>query len=270
MRSLRATQTPRACGSVQVCGEVKFVSCADQRVFEDAAKPVSVPNRFRTVEHHKEELLGAGAPNFGLPSPTHARSQAVFTVNAHMLERLSAMLLAFAMSAALLLALGCNSTGGPSIELRPEAPSNTVSANSGADADGTGAAGTIESSAQLGFVGANGQAIALENGGRVPLGEDTVAEVFLSPYPPDWNTDLHLFLLSKDDFTPVTNVDVDLKYDMVFMDHGIDSQTGVKIAEGRYLMPLSFLMYGDWQVDVRMDSAATGKKHPQFVVKFLP
>ena len=113
-------------------------------------------------------------------------------------------------------------------------------------------------------------AVALENGGRVPLGEDKLAEVFLSPYPPDWNTDLHLFLLDNTEFKPIQKVDVDLEYDMVWMDHGIDAQIGTKLDEGHYLLPLSFLMYGDWNVDVRLDFLDEGKKHLQFIVKFLP
>tara|TARA_B100001971_G_scaffold207974_1_gene229002 strand:+ start:675 stop:1097 length:423 start_codon:yes stop_codon:yes gene_type:complete len=138
-----------------------------------------------------------------------------------------------------------------------------------ADAAGVASATQLPD-AHLGFVNSDGEAIALENGDRVPLGDDTVAEIFLSPYPPDWNTDLHLFPLTKDYFKPVADVDVDLEYDMVYMDHGIDTQSGTKIADGRYLMPLSFLVYGDWQVDVRMESAMTGEKDLQFVVKFLP
>ncbi len=153
----------------------------------------------------------------------------------------------------------------PSVEFRPSAPTDTVSA----DAAGVASATQLPD-AHLGFVNSDGEAIALENGGRVPLGDDTVAEIFLSPYPPDWNTDLHLFPLTKDYFKPVADVDVDLEYDMVYMDHGIDTQSGTKIADGRYLMPLSFLVYGDWQVDVRMESAMTGEKDLQFVVKFLP
>ena len=165
--------------------------------------------------------------------------------------------------AILWLSLGCSPVGGPSVELLSGEPSETAFAE-GVDET------TEPVPASLGFIDKAGNAIALENGGRVPLGDDKVAEVFLSPYPPEWNTDLHLFLLNKDDFSPVTDVDVDLEYEMVWMDHGIDAQTGTKIADGRYLMPLSFLMYGDWQVDVRLDFAETGKKHLRFVVKFFP
>ena len=109
----------------------------------------------------------------------------------------------------------------------------------------------------------------MDNGGRVPLSEDKIAEVFLAPYPPDWQTDLHLFLLGAEDYQPVTDVEVDLKYEMVYMDHGIDAQVGTKLTDGHYVLPLSFLMYGDWLVDVTVEFPE-GKKHLRFIVKFLP
>lgn len=109
----------------------------------------------------------------------------------------------------------------------------------------------------------------MENGGRVPLGEDKIAEVFLAPYPPDWQTDLNLFLLNREDFHPVTDVKVDLEYEMVYMDHGIDAQIGTGVADGHYVLPLSFLMYGDWMVDVTVQ-LPEGKKHLRFIVKFFP
>ncbi len=108
----------------------------------------------------------------------------------------------------------------------------------------------------------------MENGGRVPVSDDFVAEVFVSPYPPDWNTDLHLFLLHKTDFEPVKDADVDLDYEMVWMDHGVDTQVGRKVGDGHYLLPLSFLMYGDWNIDVRMNFADQGRKHLRLVMKF--
>jgi hypothetical protein len=109
----------------------------------------------------------------------------------------------------------------------------------------------------------------MENGGRVALGEDKIAEIFLAPYPPDWNTDLNLFLLEKETFQPVTDVDVDLEYEMVYMDHGIDAQVGTKVADGHYVLPVAFLMYGDWSVDVTVQ-LPEGRKHLRFIVKFLP
>jgi hypothetical protein len=165
------------------------------------------------------------------------------------------------MAILLLTTIACDATTGPSIEFVTAAAADS-------------AISSIEeselASARLGFVDDDGNAVAMENGARVPIGQDKVAEIFLSPYPPDWNTDLHLFLLDSSDFEPVQEVEVDLEYDMVWMDHGIDAQPGVKLEEGHYMMPLAFLMYGDWTVDVRLDFPEEGVKGLQFVVKFVP
>lgn len=174
----------------------------------------------------------------------------------------------------ILVIMGCGvSTTGPSIDFKPAA---AVETDESADAnqvvsvsDSAAVEDTVESlSPRLGYI-RNREAIALDNGGRVPLGEDKVAEVFLSPYPPQWQTDLHLFLMNKETFDPITEVDVDLEYEMVYMDHGIDALKGTKIADGHYILPLSFLMYGDWNVDTRI-LLPEGKMHLEFIVKFYP
>ena len=171
--------------------------------------------------------------------------------------RTSHMMWAVGLGIALLTALACEAEAGPSVEFA-FTPSEGQTAEFAAEA-------------LLGFVSAKGaDPLAIENGGRVSVGDDKVVEVFLSPYPPEWNTDLHLFLLSKDDFEPVENVEVDLDYDMVFMNHGIDALSGKKIDDGHYLLPLSFVMYGDWSVDVRMDFAGEAQTDLQFIVKFKP
>ena len=167
--------------------------------------------------------------------------------------------------ASLPLALACGNTTGASVEFKP------ASSQSESPIATTSGARPIEStdlSPRLGFVQGS-EATAMENGGRVPLGDDRIAEVFLAPYPPGWQTDLHLFLLDKETFQPITEVEVDLTYDMVFMDHGIDAQIGTKIADGHYVLPLSFLMYGDWSVDTTL-KLPEGKRHLRFVVKFYP
>lgn len=173
-----------------------------------------------------------------------------------------------------LIAVSCSPSTGPSVEFKQAATTDAIKSSESpngvlavADAELT----SLSLDPKLGFIPARGEdPVAMENGGRVPLGDDKIAEVFIAPYPPEWNTDLHLYLLDKDDFKPVEGVDVDLNYEMVWMDHGIDSQIGTKVDDGHYLLPLSFLMYGDWQVDVRMDFGDEGKKHLQFVVKFDP
>ncbi|MFQ5872877.1 MAG: hypothetical protein ACE5JL_03625 [Dehalococcoidia bacterium] len=164
-----------------------------------------------------------------------------------------------------LLLLGCGVDTGPSVEFLPAAQEDGGTIPAKVNATGNEAK---PPSPRLGFVQGR-EATAMENGGRVPLGEDKVAEIFLSPYPPDWQTDLHLFLLDSVNYEPITDVDVDLIYDMVFMDHGIDAQIGTKVADGHFVLPLAFLMYGDWSVDVTL-SLPEGKKHLRFIVKFYP
>jgi hypothetical protein len=165
----------------------------------------------------------------------------------------------------LLPLLGCGAATGPGVDFKLAA----VEAGETVSATASSAGNEKEPvSPRLGFV-QKGDATAMENGGRVPLGEDKIAEVFLAPYPPDWNTDLNLFLLDKETFQPVTGVDVELEYEMVYMDHGIDALIGTKVADGHYVLPLSFLMYGDWSVDVTME-LPEGKKHLRFIVKFFP
>lgn len=166
--------------------------------------------------------------------------------------------LAAGLVLATLALMGCDAEAGPSVEFRP-APDGALYAVAG------------DAQSMLGYVPTSGEdPYAMANGGRVPLGEDRIAEVFLSPYPPDWNTDLHLYLLDKDTFDPITNVDVDLEYDMVWMNHGIDPRPGRKIDEGHYMLPLSFLMYGDWSVDIRMAFPGEANKDLQIIVKFDP
>ena len=164
-----------------------------------------------------------------------------------------------------LFLMGCSIETGPSVDFKPaeSQPGQQEGLVSATDPIGVD---SPKISPRLGFI-QDREAIAMENGGRVALGEDKVVEVFLSPYPPDWQTDLHLFLMDKETFEPITDVDVDLTYDMVFMDHGIDTQVGIKLEDGHYVLPLSFLMYGDWNVDTTVQ-LPEGKKHLRFIVKF--
>jgi hypothetical protein len=165
-----------------------------------------------------------------------------------------------------LLLVGCSIETGPSIEFKPaeSQPGQEEGLVSSANPTGTE---SPEISPRLGIVQDN-EATAMENGGRVALGDGKIVEVFLSPYPPDWQTDLHLFLMDKETFEPIADVEVDLTYDMVFMDHGIDAQIGIKLQDGHYVLPLAFLMYGDWNVDTTLQ-LPEGEKHLEFIVKFL-
>lgn len=192
---------------------------------------------------------------------------------------------------AFLAMAACSSTTGSSIELKrtipvdtndqsgevavdenqlaPETDSKNTTISVRETGEFTVRPNTTETDPRLGFV-IEGDAVAIANGGRVPLGEGKLAEVFLAPYPPDWQTDLHLYLLNGGDFSPITDVEVDLVYEMTYMDHGIDKLAGTQVGDGHYVLPLSFVMYGDWNVDTIVDLPKEGKKRLRFVVKFHP
>lgn len=83
----------------------------------------------------------------------------------------------------------------------------------------------------------------------MPLGDGEVMEVFLVPYPPEVETELHLFLMKEGTYEPVTNVIVHMVYEMVDMDHGdAGKQFGRQVREGEYAFNLRFLMYGSYTV----------------------
>ncbi len=168
-----------------------------------------------------------------------------------------------------LVLTACTGATGPSVEFKPASELSQENATIEVEDPALDGLDRAEpGSSYLGFVYTKGEAVEMSNGGRVPLGEDKVMEVFLSPYPPDWQTDLHLFLLDKETFQSVEDVDVELVYDMVFMNHGIDAARGTKIGNGHYVLPLTFLMYGDWQVDTTV-LLPEGEKHLRFIVKFF-
>jgi hypothetical protein len=92
--------------------------------------------------------------------------------------------------------------------------------------------------------------VPIANGASVPIVDDIVAEVFVSPYPPGIRADLDLYLLHGRDGEPITDAKVELISEMVFMDHGSYALSGKSVGEGHYVMPLNFLMYGEWVMEI--------------------
>ncbi|MDP6715049.1 MAG: hypothetical protein QF368_10530 [SAR202 cluster bacterium] len=236
---------------------------APRKAFSIAKAPGTLPQLDEPIHGMQISAFGRSAPSDRFPEVqqhAHAVLSVVIESDSQtpqmtaiwtLVKRSGRCLFILSIMALLLTAFACDATTGPSIEFVTGAA---------ADSAISSIAESELASARLGFVDDDGNAVAMENGARVPIGQDKVAEIFLSPYPPDWNTDLHLFLLDSSDFEPVQEVEVDLEYDMVWMDHGIDAQPGVKLEDGHYMMPLAFLMYGDWTVDVRLDFPGEGVK----------
>ena len=103
----------------------------------------------------------------------------------------------------------------------------------------------------LGILPGDGSIRWMENGGRVPLGDGEAMEVFLVPYPPEVQTELHLFVMKEGSYEPVTNVIVPMEYQMVDMDHGDSGkQFGRQVRAGEYVFNLLFFMDGSYTVSV--------------------
>lgn len=101
-----------------------------------------------------------------------------------------------------------------------------------------------------------GETMPIENGQRLPLGEGLFAEVFVVPFPPTPETDLHLFLFQGE--RPINGAEMRVVYDMIDMDHGaLDKQIGREVEAGHYAAFLDMFMFGDWVADVAIS-------HPQF------
>ncbi len=101
-------------------------------------------------------------------------------------------------------------------------------------------------------VSENGASRALENGGSVTLADGVVAEVFLTPFPAGRRTNLYFYLIQDGGDLTMGNPKVEAEYSMTQMGHGTYKQAGLKLQDGRYLLPLNFLMSGEWAIDLRL------------------
>lgn len=101
----------------------------------------------------------------------------------------------------------------------------------------------------------NDQRIALRNGGKINLGDGLSMEVFVDPYPPTrlkaW---VDLYLTHEPDGQPVTDAEISMEYDMMFMYHGPFKATADNLGDGHYLFTLNYIMYGAWDqgVEIRL------------------
>lgn len=153
--------------------------------------------------------------------------------------------------AVLLLALGCSAGDQASDQVAnsaASAPAATVNS----------APEPASASKPFPVLGAdvNGEEVPIENGQRVPLRDGVFAEVFVVPYPPTPETDLHLFLFQGQ--KPLKGAQIVAVYDMIDMDHGAkDRQIGREVEDGHYVIPLDLFMWGDWVADAAIS-------HPEF------
>lgn len=90
----------------------------------------------------------------------------------------------------------------------------------------------------------------LNNGAVVPIAKEVSAEIYIAPYPPAPEIRLDLYLFEPRSGVSITNAEVIVKYEMLYMDHGQYRLNATEKGNGHYLAPLDFGMYGEWVVDV--------------------
>jgi len=90
--------------------------------------------------------------------------------------------------------------------------------------------------------------VSLRNGGIIPLTEDLLLAVSVSPYPPtsfDVAVDLSLTTVEG---VPVDDATISADWDMVFMWHGPFETEFSSIGAGHYAAPFDFFMFGPWEL----------------------
>lgn len=91
----------------------------------------------------------------------------------------------------------------------------------------------------------------LENGGSVALADGVLAQITLTPYPAQRRTELRLSLVQEGGDREIGNIEVRAEgYYMTHMDDEIYTAPGVEVEPGSYLVPLDFVMRGDWAINL--------------------
>lgn len=134
-------------------------------------------------------------------------------------------------------------------------PANPVGSTARAAASGEADLAILppvtESADALFFVD-NDEWAPLPNGDSITVG-DLVVTVTISPYPPGRQANLDLGIMQAG--VPVSGANVTLEYDMRVMEHGALRLLALPGGAGHYLMPLDFIMAGEFQLKVVVDTA---------------
>jgi len=100
----------------------------------------------------------------------------------------------------------------------------------------------------------NDEIESIRNGGVVPLSDELLLYVSVSPYPPtsfDATVDLHLTTVDGADVDDAT---VTASWDMAIMYHGPFSTDFVHTGDGHYAAHFDFFMYGPWEITTHITS----------------
>lgn len=102
------------------------------------------------------------------------------------------------------------------------------------------------------------EVIAIPNGGLIPWSENIQLEVFIAPYPPTgFDVDVDFYLTTLDG-EPITDAEIEIDYDMMFMAHGPFFNTPNNLNNGHYISSYDFFMFGPWILETYIDTPTQG------------
>jgi hypothetical protein len=100
-----------------------------------------------------------------------------------------------------------------------------------------------------------GVASPFANGDEIPVVGDVMAQLTFTPGDERYGRDLDLHLYQLGNSMPIDDATVQVTGRMRYMDHGTFRQTALYLEEGHYLLPLQFIMPGEWGLELEITAA---------------
>jgi hypothetical protein len=109
--------------------------------------------------------------------------------------------------------------------------------------------------------------VVIPNHGTVPLSDDLVLEVSVSPYPPtSFDLDVE-FVLRTVQGGPIADATIDAIWDMTIMHHGPFEAQFKSVGDGRYAAFFDLFMVGPWGLDINL--SVPGYQNPDGVTVII-
>jgi hypothetical protein len=97
------------------------------------------------------------------------------------------------------------------------------------------------------------------SGSTIPIAGEIMARVVVSmPGDQRYARTIDLFLYRQNDSAPIDDARIDATAHMIYMDHGTFHPPVIHTDGGHYVLPVPFVMAGEWQLD--MDIGAAGEQ----------
>jgi hypothetical protein len=94
------------------------------------------------------------------------------------------------------------------------------------------------------------------SGSTIPVAGDVMARVVVStPGDQRYARTIDLFLYRQTDSAPIDDARIDATAHMIYMDHGTFHPQVIRTNNGHYVLPVPFVMAGEWQLDMDIDAA---------------